>query len=364
MSTEVQEKLVEEVVALRRRVAHLETLENPSLPATIDADTLDGMQSTSSPTANTVMARDTSGRAQVVAPSAAADIARLDTIYHYGRYVCGGRLTLASGTPVTTSDVTAATVLYFTPYWHSEVALYTNGAWQSYTFSERSLSLSSLSADTNYDIFLYDNAGTLTLQAVAWSNNTTRATDLARQDGVYVKSGAPEYRYLGTIRTTGTAGQCEDSVARRFVWNCYNRVLCQMVAVDTTDSWTYTVQAWRPSHNNTTDGVGRVSFVVGIAGAPVTAWASVHAGHDAGALTASCGIACDATNTNHAQVHTGRAVATGHGAHYAFYSTRVGAGYHYLQWVEYSSYTSGTSTFHGDNGLANLQSGMVATVEA
>lgn len=42
MSTEVLEKLVEEVVALRRRVAHLETLENPGLPTNINADTLDG----------------------------------------------------------------------------------------------------------------------------------------------------------------------------------------------------------------------------------------------------------------------------------------------------------------------------------
>lgn len=42
MSEEVLERLVQEVVALRRRVAHLETLENPGLPTNINADTLDG----------------------------------------------------------------------------------------------------------------------------------------------------------------------------------------------------------------------------------------------------------------------------------------------------------------------------------
>ena len=42
MSEEVLERLVQEVVALRRRVAHLEPLEHPGLPTNINADTLDG----------------------------------------------------------------------------------------------------------------------------------------------------------------------------------------------------------------------------------------------------------------------------------------------------------------------------------
>src|SRR6185436_9706895 len=39
--------------------------------------------------------------------------------------VCDGRLTLTSGTPVTTGDVTAATTLYFTPNGGNQIALYT-----------------------------------------------------------------------------------------------------------------------------------------------------------------------------------------------------------------------------------------------
>jgi hypothetical protein len=52
----------------------------------------------------------------------------------------GGRLTLTSGTPVTTSDVTAAQTLYYTPYIHDQIALYT-GSWAGVTFSEKSLKL-------------------------------------------------------------------------------------------------------------------------------------------------------------------------------------------------------------------------------
>lgn len=37
--------------------------------------------------------------------------------------ICQGRLTLTSGTPVTTSDVTAATTIYFTPYKGNRIAL-------------------------------------------------------------------------------------------------------------------------------------------------------------------------------------------------------------------------------------------------
>ena len=130
---------------------------------------------------------------------------------------CNGRLTLTSGTPVTTSDVTAATTLYFTPYKGDQVALYTDSTWTLYTLTERSIAIPA-TTDTNYDVFLYDNSGTLTLELVAWSDGTTRATALATQNGVYVKSGSADRRYLGTIRTTGVSGQCEDSETKRFVW--------------------------------------------------------------------------------------------------------------------------------------------------
>lgn len=61
--------------------------------------------------------------------------------------LCQGRLTLTSGTPVTTSDVTAASTLYFTPYGGNKITLYTGVYWQPFTFTERSLALSGLTSD-------------------------------------------------------------------------------------------------------------------------------------------------------------------------------------------------------------------------
>lgn len=173
---------------------------------------------------------------------------------------CDGRLTLQSGAPVTSSDVTAATSLYFTPWLGNHIAIYTGSAWKLYTFSELTLALTGLAANTNFDVFIYDNAGTLTLETTAWTNDTTRATALTTQDGVYVRTGATTRRYLGTIRTTGTIGQCEDSFQRRLVWNMYNKVSRRGYFAEAT-SHSYTTGTWRAWNNS---AANQMDFVVGI----------------------------------------------------------------------------------------------------
>ena len=122
--------------------------------------------------------------------------------------LAGGRLTLTSGTPVTTSDVTGAGTLYYTPYTSGQIALYSGSAWVVYTFTERSLSLT-LTSGKNYDVFLYDNSGTLTLElSAAWTNDTTRADALTTQDGVYVKSGATTRRWRIIVATAKGSRRC------------------------------------------------------------------------------------------------------------------------------------------------------------
>jgi len=136
----------------------------------------------------------------------------------------GGRLTLTSADPFPSGDVTNASTLYYTPYVSNRIALYdtTNTRWQLHTFSEVSFTLTALTSGVNYDVFLYDNAGTKTMQAIAWTNDTTRATGLATQDGVYVQTGSAGRRYIGTFRTVSTTGT-SDSATNRFVWNMNNR---------------------------------------------------------------------------------------------------------------------------------------------
>ncbi len=174
-----------------------------------------------------------------------------------------GRLTLESGVPISTTSQSAKTTLYFTPYKGNQIALYDGSNWGLHSFTERSLSLSGYTADTNYDVFIYDNSGTITLESVAWTDDTTRATAIALQDGVYTKNGAATRRYIGTIRITGTTGQCADSAGTRYVWNYYNKVSREM-SCNVSGSHTYATHTWRTYNSDTTLGSGRLAFVLGI----------------------------------------------------------------------------------------------------
>lgn len=147
-------------------------------------------------------------------------------------FLMGGRLTLTTGTPITTSDVTGAGTLYYTPYLHDRVVLYDGTRWKMWTFTERSLSLT-LTSTKIYDIYLFNSSGTLTLfRGAAWTNNTTRADALTTQNGVnvnsvdYSGSSGPAAKcglYLGTIYATGT-NTTEDSVTNRVMVNQFNPV--------------------------------------------------------------------------------------------------------------------------------------------
>lgn len=249
---------------------------------------------------------------------------------------CQGRLTLTTVTPVTTSDVMAATTVYFTPYLGDLLALYdgSNG-WKTYNFTEISVAVPSTLFKL-FDVFVYDNSGTPTLETLDWNQSTgsittpgisnatpmvvtstghglsngdlvgisgavgntaangkiwtvsavtantfaltggtgngawtsggtwykipnTRATSLVLQNGVLVKSGATTRRYLGTLMTTGTSGQTEDSLLNRLCWNLYNQVLRGLYKADST-THTYNNTAERPWN---ADPSIRLQFVQG-----------------------------------------------------------------------------------------------------
>jgi hypothetical protein len=170
------------------------------------------------------------------------------------------RLTLTTDVPVTTADVTGASTLYLTPYNGNQIALYNGTAWELLTTAQVSLALSGLTASRPYDVFAYNNAGTVTLEILAWTSDTARATALAYQDGVLVLSGSTTRRYLGTFYSTGTT-TTEDSEANRYLWNYYNRAVRRAFRQDATNSWTYSTAAWRQANNSTAN---QNNFVIGV----------------------------------------------------------------------------------------------------
>ena len=149
----------------------------------------------------------------------------------------GGRLTLSSGQPVTSTDV-VSTVLYWTPYKGNTVDIYDGSAnWRRFTYTEVSTVAPAVTGVR--DAFLYATSGTLTITTLPWTNDTTRATTVAFQNGIPVLSGDTGKLYLGTY--WNTSGTIPDTASTRCLWNYWNRVERSMFKTATTASVVYPV---------------------------------------------------------------------------------------------------------------------------
>lgn len=134
-----------------------------------------------------------------------------------------GRLTLTTAVPITTSDVTGSTI-HWTPYKSSHVRLYYSSAWSYRTAVEVSLALSGMTTGRGQDFFLYWTGSALALERVEWTSGTARATALALQDNVYVKSGDATRLYVGSGLAESSTTIKDRSDGVRGLWNMYNRV--------------------------------------------------------------------------------------------------------------------------------------------
>lgn len=291
-----------------------------------------------------------------------ADKAQIKAFFGFAGRVAQGRLTLTTAVPVTTADVTAATTVYWTPYGGNRIALYDGSVWAIFTFAETSLALGTLTAALPYDVFAYNNAGTVALEKLAWTNATTRATALVLQDGTLVKTGATTRRYLGTFYTTSTT-TTEDSAAKRFVWNHYNRVKRLLRVAEATDSWTYTTLAFRQANAS---AANQVDVVIGWAEVLVDLILLAIGANSAVGNTFFVSIGEDSTTTaaTGATMSIARsAVAATEAPLMATLRRYPTVGRHFYAWLEAGNAT-GTTTWTGDGGAPTLvQAGLTGTVE-
>lgn len=277
--------------------------------------------------------------------------------------LCEGRLTLTTGTPVTSADVTAATTLYFTPYGGNRIALYDGAVWTVRAFAELSIAVPATTA-TMYDVWVYDNAGVTTLELLAWTNDTTRATALVLQDGVLCKTGALTRRYVGSFRTTGSSGQTEDSVLKRYVWNYYNRVARQLQRFETTATWTYTTATYRQANGATAN---QVEIVVGVAEALVRLFLQALVHNDTGGTGGAVSIGEDSTTAAATTVLSGGLIFIQNASQpiNATLEKYPAVGRHYYAWLEQSA-ASGTTTWYGQGnvgGGATTTQGLFGWIE-
>jgi hypothetical protein len=220
-----------------------------------------------------------------------------------------GRLTLVSGTPILTSDQTAKTAIYYTPYNGDCIPIYDGTNFIHKTFTELTLTLSATNHPTGtvFDVYASLQAGIITLSAMAWSNASVvaRSTSLGgktatgnasitQKNGIWVNNAAisasdsfnnatgyaiSQYQgtYLGTFYTTGngqTGIQFAPAAASGGsnniigLWNAYNRVGISSFGADSTASWTYATATWRAANNNANNAI---RFVDGLQQSPIKA---------------------------------------------------------------------------------------------
>lgn len=264
----------------------------------------------------------------------------------------------------------SATGLYFTPYLANQIALYDGYDWVYVDLAELSVGLGTLSANTNYDVFLDYNGGVPVLSlGTAWSSNSVRAIALARQDGVWVSSADAQSRYIGTIRTDSTTTTIDDrgGIAsqvggKRFVWNYQNQQEAALAVIDTTDTWVYSTATVRQVQAVATN---QVEFLVGLDSGPVSAFtqsACSSSSANAGCFTGS-GLnqttVFDGVNNGSA---FGAATFNQQSVSSAFVGRSALLGFNFVAWLEAGN-GNATVTMQGDGGVAPLrQSGLNAHV--
>ena len=278
--------------------------------------------------------------------------------------IAEGRLTLTSGTPVTTADVSAAATAYYTPYIGNSIVLFDGSStWAKYTFTEITISLVGLTASRPYDVFAYNNSGTVTIETLVWTSATARATALAYQNGVLVKSGATTRRYLGTIYINSTGGQTDDTLAKRLVFNMYNRVTRALRRIDSTSTWSYDSSTVRQANGAAANKIEVMSGLADVSVDITVNSASAHSTNNSIAFWV--GIGLDSTTTNATECVTSIAIIA------QLYGKQQGAsarltmlpavGYHYFAWLESTEAVS-TATIAGNAGAFNQRSGISGMV--
>lgn len=270
---------------------------------------------------------------------------------------CDGRLTLTSGLPVTVTDVTGATTIFYTSITGDYISLFDGAIWNVRTFPQLSIAVPG-TTNTMYDFFIYDNSGTPTPELQTWTNDTTRAVGLVRQNGVLVKSGDATRRFIGSFRTGAVAGQTEDSVLRRWVSNYYNTRQRPMIRQEPTISWNYSVNALRQANGSTAN---QLDFVVCVSENMV--YAQVQATMTSSVVaTGNVGIGLDSTTITSASMWSVANVPAGGMAQspVSVFNNFVPAGRHTLAWLE-RGFGSGVQTWYS-TFTVYMQSGITGYV--
>lgn len=289
-----------------------------------------------------------------------------------------GRLTLTSGTPVMTGDVTAATTVYYDSYVGNQVPV--GATLQNLTIGSNEisfgLSTSHVISGSIYDVFGKNNSTILTACiGPAWSSGTSRGTGAGTTQidrtnaGIYTNtnslthcyggsSGTTDYgtiaahagTYLGSFYATanGQTGQMfgpdvGSGGASSIVGLCnpYNNVHIRSVSIDTTATWMYSTAMWRPANNS---NLNRISWLDCTGNSQIDASYTILC-NNISANYCNVGVSIDAVSGSPSGISGGNNDSA---SQLAAGSSVISLGFHFAQAMEYQS--GGTSTFVSNLG--------------
>lgn len=270
------------------------------------------------------------GEAKYVMPSAISDFVSLAGSSGGGSdYVGQKRLSLESGVPISTTDQTAKTTVYWTD-------------------GNTNLSVSvPATTNTGFDIFYSLSAGTLS--TINWTNDVTRATALVYgKDGYLYKSGDADKLYIGAGCTTDVSGQCEDSEAKRYLDSYFNQKRKKIKAADTGNGYNYNSNGvWREVRGGSTFGTSRVGVFIGWAQNSITVNTSLLGF----ATTIPCyfgtGVGIDSTTVNSALTAFNWTNSTSDGtASTSIYRGVLSVGRHTISHLEAHNVNANVAFYH------------------
>jgi len=233
-----------------------------------------------------------------------------------------GRLTLVSGQPVMTTDQTAKTRIYYTPYVGNTCPV----ANVNVTFAEVFLDLDATNATSGnvYDIFAFLDAGVFRIgYGPAWTTpSSTRSAAISMVNGLWVNSASITLRYDSTHTVTVPAGQAQylgtfcatanGQTGMAFMpttaaggtnnflalYNGYNQRRVTSLCRDNMNNVAYNTQAWAAFNSSNSD---RVTWLDGLQQSAVDGVCSSLIA-DAGGGGAGVGMGLDGTTVT-PQVH-------------------------------------------------------------
>lgn len=215
--------------------------------------------------------------------------------------------------------------------------------------SQVTLALSGLTTGKNYDVFAYKNGTSVSLElGPAWSTDTGRASSVIRGPGnMWILTGAPTRRYVGTFRATG-ATTTTDTMLQRFIYNEYNQIDRHMLRTDPTDTWTYAVSTFRQANAAIVGTANKVEFVCGN---PVPYSARIECQCSATTtLSLMLAVGLDSTTTATTTSRCAYVAVSGYPVISAMDDSIVTAGYHSIVWLEKPSTSTSLSIFGTSSG--------------